>query len=108
MPTADNATLSYILDTLYPAVYDGTYPYTTIFECVSLLTAEIPFTCNARYVDLACGNETYSYYFTVPPGLHGEDIAYTFFNGDVTTSDDGLPVTLRLRLLCRSISRISP
>jgi cholinesterase len=92
MPTADNATLSYVLDTLHPAIYNGTYPYTTMFERISLLTAEISFTCNARYVDLAYGNETYSYYFKVPPGLHGEDVAYTFFNGDVTTSDDGLPV----------------
>ncbi|KAF8853879.1 alpha/beta-hydrolase [Acephala macrosclerotiorum] len=91
-PTASNETIAYMLDTLWPAVYDGTYGYTTLFERASLITAEVSFTCNTRYIDLAFNNETFAYYFNVPPGLHGEDIAYTFFNGDTTTSDDGLPV----------------
>ncbi|KUJ09769.1 alpha/beta-hydrolase [Mollisia scopiformis] len=91
-PTADNDTITYMLDTLWPAVYDGTYPYTTLFERASLITAEVSFTCNTRYLDLAFDNLTHAYYFNVPPGLHGEDIAYTFFNSDTTTSDDGLPV----------------
>jgi len=89
---ASNETIDYMLDTLYPAVYDGTYSYTSLFERASLITAEMSFTCNTRFLDLAYNNETYSYYFTVPPGLHGEDIAYTFFNGDTSTLDDGLAV----------------
>ena len=40
-PTANNETIAYILDTLYPAVYDGTYPYTSLFGRASLITAEI-------------------------------------------------------------------
>jgi cholinesterase len=91
-PTADNDTINYMLDTVWPAVYDGTYPYTTLFERASLITAEVSFTCNTRFLDLAFENLTHAYYFNVPPGLHGEDIAYTFFNGDTTASDDGLPV----------------
>lgn len=92
IPTASNETLEYITQTLYPPVYDGSYSYTTIFERANLLTAELSFTCNTRFLNTAYDNETYAYYFAVPPGLHGEDIAYTFFNGDTTTSDDGLPV----------------
>ncbi|ATZ47555.1 hypothetical protein BCIN_02g08230 [Botrytis cinerea B05.10] len=92
LPTISNSTLAYVTGTLYPPVYNGSYPYTSIVERTSLITAEIAFTCNTRYLNTAFLNETYSYYFTVPPGLHGEDIAYTFFNGDTTTSDDGLPV----------------
>jgi cholinesterase len=91
-PTASNETVTYMMDTLWPAVYDGTYGYTSIFERASLITAEVSFTCNTRFFDIAYQNETYAYYFTVPPGLHGEDIAYTFFNGDTTTLDDGLAV----------------
>ncbi|PVH86271.1 alpha/beta-hydrolase [Cadophora sp. DSE1049] len=91
-PTANNETIAYMLDTLYPAVYDGTYPYTSLFGRASLITAEISFTCNTHFLDVAFQNETYAYYFTVPPGLHGEDIAYTFFNGDTTTLNDGLAV----------------
>lgn len=26
-------------------------------------------------------NQTYAYYFTVPPALHGQDVPYTYFNG---------------------------
>ncbi|KAA8566567.1 hypothetical protein EYC84_009115 [Monilinia fructicola] len=92
LPTISNSTIAYITGTLYPPVYNGSYPYTNIYERVSLITAEISFTCNTRYLNTAFLNETHSYYFTVPPGLHGEDIAYTFFNGDTTTLDDGLPV----------------
>lgn len=92
LPTISNSTLAYITGTLYPPVYNGSYSYTTIWERMSLITAEVVFTCNTRYLNTAFLNETHSYYFTVPPGLHAEDIAYTFFNGDTTTSDDGLPV----------------
>ncbi|CZS91749.1 probable cholinesterase [Rhynchosporium agropyri] len=90
--TATNDTISYILNTLYPAVYDGTYPYDSIYSRATLITSEISFTCNTRFLNLAFQNETYAYYFTVPPGLHGEDIQYTFFNGDTTTLNNGLPV----------------
>ncbi|OWP03344.1 hypothetical protein B2J93_7362 [Marssonina coronariae] len=32
----------------------------------------------------------YGYVFQVPPGLHGQDVvAYTFFNGDNTTLNEG-------------------
>lgn len=91
-PTADNDTINYMLNTVWPPVYDGTYPYTTLFERASVITAEISFTCNTRYINLAFDNQTHAYYFAVPPGLHGEDIAYTFFNGDTTTLNNGLPV----------------
>lgn len=37
--------------------------------------------CNTFYLDKAYGNDTYSYFFTVPPALHGEDIPYTYDNG---------------------------
>lgn len=47
------------------------------------------FTCNTFYLDKAYGNNTYSYLFAVPPGTHGQDIPYTYYNGpssDVVTS----------------------
>ncbi|KAF7876425.1 hypothetical protein EAF04_001517 [Stromatinia cepivora] len=92
LPTISNSTLAYITGTLYPPVYNGSYPYTNIWERASVITAEFAFTCNTRFLNTAFLNETHSYFFTVPPGLHGEDIAYTFFNGDTTTSDGGMPV----------------
>jgi hypothetical protein len=38
-------------------------------------------------VTVYCGSadheyhSSHSYYFTVPPALHGEDVAYTYYNG---------------------------
>jgi cholinesterase len=92
IPAATTATVNYITETLYPPVFDGSYGYTDQLGRTSLLVSEVSFTCNTRYLDLAFLNKTYSYYFTVPPGLHGDDVAYTFFNGDTTTSDEGSPV----------------
>jgi cholinesterase len=92
LPDASATTISYIDTELYPPVYNGTYGYTTQVERTALLISEISFTCNTRYLDLAFKNQTYSYYFSVPPGLHGEDVSYTYFNGDTSTSDDGAPV----------------
>jgi carboxylesterase type B len=92
IPAASSAVINTITQTLYPPVFDGTYGYKNQLERTSLLISEFSFTCNTRYLDLAYMNQTYSYYFTVPPGFHGEDIAYTFFNGDLTTLDNGFPV----------------
>jgi hypothetical protein len=44
------------------------------------------FTCNTFYLDKAYDNQTYAYFFTVPPGIHGEDIPYTYYNGAKSTS----------------------
>lgn len=46
-----------------------------------ILTSHSVFTCNTFYLDKAYNNDTYSYYFSVPPALHGEDVAYTYYNG---------------------------
>ncbi|CAG8976122.1 hypothetical protein HYALB_00002403 [Hymenoscyphus albidus] len=92
LSTATTDAIDYITNTLYPAVYNGSYPYTNVNQRATLFAAELSFTCNTRYLNTAFSNETSSYYFAVPPGLHGQDIAYTFFNGDTTTLNDGSPV----------------
>lgn len=91
LPAASNNVLSFLENVLYPPVFDGSNGYTNEVTRLSLAIAESTFTCNTRYLDLAFKNQTYSYYFTIPPGLHGEDIAYTFFNGDSSTLDLGPP-----------------
>ncbi|KFY69939.1 hypothetical protein V499_09615 [Pseudogymnoascus sp. VKM F-103] len=92
VPAILPSALDTIVTDLYPPNFDGSLPYTTQLSRTSVLVSESVFTCNTRALDLAYGNNTYSYYFSVPPGLHGEDVAYTFFNGDTTTPNQGLPV----------------
>lgn len=91
-PDVNPIVANYIENVMYPDVMDGSYGYTTETERAALAASEISFTCNTRYLDLAYANKTYSYYFTMPPGFHGEDVPYTFFNGDTKTLDDGAPV----------------
>ena len=92
MPSVTDAALFYLQDVLYPPIFNGSYGYVNDMTRASLVIAESTFTCNTRYLDLAFKNRTYSYFFTVPPGFHGEDPPYTFFDGDTSTPDDGGPV----------------
>ena len=75
--------MKYITNTLYPPIFDGSQAqnYTNQIARADALTSEFVFTCNTFYLDKAYGNETYAYYFTVPPALHGQDVAYTYYNG---------------------------
>ncbi|KAK3111790.1 hypothetical protein LTR53_012598 [Teratosphaeriaceae sp. CCFEE 6253] len=76
-------TIDYITQTLYPPIFDGSQAmnYTNQIARAAAATSEFIFTCNTFYLDKAYGNKTYAYFFTVPPALHGNDIAYTYFNG---------------------------
>ena len=80
-PGAIPSSVDYIANTLYPPVFDGTYGYTNQLQRTALVTSELIFTCNAFWINKAYENQTHSYLFSVYPGLHGEDIGYTFFDG---------------------------
>lgn len=60
------------------------------------MITEAFFTCSTNYLARAYSNKTYNYYFTVPPALHGDDIAYTYFNGPAAdVKNDTLAVTMQ-------------
>lgn len=80
-PYIPEPSLQYIVKTLYPPVLDGTYGYTTQFERSDKIVSEAIFTCNTFFLGKAYKNETYSYLFNLPPALHGQDVAYTFYDG---------------------------
>ncbi|KIX97854.1 uncharacterized protein Z520_06632 [Fonsecaea multimorphosa CBS 102226] len=88
-----------IVKTLYPAIYNGSQPYTSPIERTILFVTESSFTCNAYYLNKAYGNKTYAYQFAVPPGFHGYDVQYTFYNGQPTnlTQDMVAPVAKTLQ-----------
>jgi len=75
--------VDYITNVLYPPIFDGSQAmsYTNQIARAAALDSELIFTCNTFYLDKAYANTTYSYFFTVPPALHGSDIAYTYYNG---------------------------
>ncbi len=81
LPGAVDEVIDYITGTLYPPVFDGSQGYTDQIGRAAKSISEQVFTCNSNYLGRAYGNETYAYFFTVPPALHGQDVAYTYFNG---------------------------
>ncbi|KAI9703738.1 MAG: hypothetical protein M1836_007508 [Candelina mexicana] len=70
--------LAYITNVLYP---EDSPLYNTSLDRAALIASEATFSCNTNYLARAYNNATYNYLFTVPPGFHGYDIPYTFFNG---------------------------
>lgn len=78
----NSSTLDYVVGVLYPEVYDGTYPYANCLERAFLLIAESVFTCNTNFLNKAFNNQSYAYEFQLPPALHGQDVRYTFYNGE--------------------------
>jgi len=75
------ASQEHIIKTLYPARYDGSNGYKTVKERLGLLISEAFIGCNAFGLASAAahGNGSFGYVFAVSPGLHGQDIAYSFF-----------------------------
>ncbi|KAH0842510.1 hypothetical protein AYO21_06686 [Fonsecaea monophora] len=98
-PGTPPAAVDYIVKTLYPAVYDGSQPYKSPIERTILFVTESSFTCNTYFLNKAYSNNTYSYQFAVPPGFHGYDVPYTFYNGQPTnlTQDLIAPVAKTLQ-----------
>lgn len=76
-PYASAEIQDYIANTLYPPVFNGTYGYTDNIARQALMLSEVSFTCNVYYLSNAYNHQDYVYYFTIYPGLHGSDVAYT-------------------------------
>lgn len=80
-PAAAPRVVRYITDELYPPRFDGSLPYRNQFERTALAVQDVTFTCNGLYLSHAFKNRTFAYEFAVPPGLHGQDVYYTFADG---------------------------
>ncbi|KAJ5779857.1 Carboxylesterase type B [Penicillium paradoxum] len=70
----------YVLNVLYPPVYNGSYGYTDSIARTSAVISDLIFQCNTDYINRAFHNQTYAYEFSIPPALHGQDVSYTFYN----------------------------
>ena len=89
-PGIPEQVIDYIINTLYPADYDGSQPYTSPLQRMFLLIQDSAFACNTHYLAQAYGPQTYAYEFQVPPGLHGQDVPYTFYNNQGSNLAIGL------------------
>lgn len=82
LPGLAARTRNLIFDELYPPPGRNTlYEYRNQEERSLLLRSELFISCNTRHISTSFVNKTFNYRFQVPPGSHGQDVAYTFFNG---------------------------
>ncbi|KAK9802291.1 putative Alpha/Beta hydrolase protein [Seiridium cardinale] len=88
-PGASEASLQELSTAIYPAVYDGTYPWTTPFSRLLTAISEFTFTCHAYFLGEALGSaigqDSYSYLFSVPPGTHTLDVYFSYFVNSSST-----------------------
>ncbi|KAI9841075.1 MAG: hypothetical protein M1838_003785 [Thelocarpon superellum] len=91
-PNAPASVISYISEELYPPVFSGLLPYKDDLDRAAFTVSEAVFTCNTNYLARAFGNKTYNYIFSVPPGLHGQDVAYTYYGSGVSSGVLPLPI----------------
>lgn len=65
-PAARPEVVNYIVKYLYPADYNGTYPWISPIDRTIKIVTESIFTCNTNYLARAYGNQTHNYQFGVP------------------------------------------
>lgn len=80
-PSVSGSVQRYITDVLYPPIFNGSYGYKDGISRGALTLSDFCFQCNTDYINRAFENHTYAYRFSIPPGLHAEDLPYTFYNG---------------------------
>jgi carboxylesterase type B len=94
------ASQEHLIKVLYPPRYDGSNGYKTVKERLGLLISEAFIGCNAFGLANAAahGNGSFGYMFAVPPGLHGQDIAYSFFTpGNESPNVENVTVAMELQ-----------
>ena len=62
-----------------------------------LLMVEVILNCNCLYLARAFNNNSYNYRFSIPPGIHALDLAFTFYPLTLTLA--GIELTVPVPLL---------
>ena len=92
LPRASDDIVDTILNDLYPPVFDGSAGYIDRISRLSEIVADSAFDCNTLYLHDAYDRKTFAYIFAVPPSLHGQDVPYTYYDGDGTPTEDVVAV----------------
>lgn len=85
--------VDFVFETLYPATYDGSQPYTDSLGRAQLLVSEATFICYQNSMAKAAAQQrigTFGYQNSVWPALHGSDQALLFSNGPTPGVDPEL------------------
>jgi carboxylesterase type B len=81
IPGITEETQRFISNTLYPPIFNGNFEYRNSLERGALTLSDFAFQCNTDYINRAFHGRSFAYRFSIPPGLHAQDLPYTFYNG---------------------------
>lgn len=74
-----------IINTLYPPVYTKSSQSQSPQSRNDLLITEYLISCNAIAIANAYDNQTHNYRLSIPPAIHAQDLAYTYYPTADTT-----------------------
>ncbi|KAL4877628.1 Alpha/Beta hydrolase protein [Aspergillus karnatakaensis] len=90
LPNADVSTITGIAErkSLYPPIFDGSMGYRNNYERAALTAADVMVNCHNSDLGLCMRfRNTSAYYFSVYPGIHGQELEYTFYTTGRDTAD---------------------
>ncbi|KAG8525589.1 uncharacterized protein KY384_009233 [Bacidia gigantensis] len=79
LPAASQEIKDYIFNVLYPPLPQTDLPYTTNSERLQLMRKEQTLSCGSYHIAKAFENKTHNYIFSIPPAIHAQDLAYTYY-----------------------------
>lgn len=86
-PGISTTALAEISQILYPPPnISRSVGYSTTNGRAALTIGDYSVVCNGRYLTTAFPNASYAYRFSVPPGIHGSDLPYTFYVNSTATA----------------------
>ncbi|TVY83713.1 Carboxylesterase patB [Lachnellula suecica] len=107
-PAISPETLTYLAETLYPPIFDGSQPYTTPFDRLNLAISHFTFVCSTSWLGHAFNCAIYNYLFSVAPGNHTQDVPYTFFNGAIASVKNDTVAVMMQRYLAGFVENGDP
>ena len=115
-PSAPQSFITYVTNTLYPAKNaSGQYPtsarslYSTPQQRSDLMTKDFMITCNSIVMAKAYQDvSSYYYEFRIPPAIHAQDLAYTYFPNTETTPFDASIAVLLQKYIAQFVLEGSP
>lgn len=95
MPSLPQGKISHLSTVIYPDDFSGSVlPYTDQIGRTKLAIAEGLIDCFSFGLGLAYANQTRGYQFGVFPGMHAQDVGYTFFGRGEEDGVDGFGVPI--------------
>ncbi|KAF2184003.1 alpha/beta-hydrolase [Zopfia rhizophila CBS 207.26] len=84
-PNVNQSVIDFIVNDLYPPIFNGTFGYYEQVGRTAVATTESHFTC-AAYALKSAVEKSYGYVFNTPPALHVADATYMFYDPSTKSS----------------------